>query len=293
MKRPQSSSSLWQVGTAALVLGSMAITYFLSGPHNRKSRNEIFEKSQEEIDRNLTTPANATFGLVWPIIYSGTAALAIHQALPSQNGNPRYEQARPWLLVCYGLNALFGYFFSSDSKVGRVGAAITTLATLPPALLLHHSLEIGQTEVPEPENTLRKSISLYNGWLTAASVVSIGNLLIQAGVRLSPTHSVRVASAVLMTTGGLGLAVAQRLNDPFYLAPFVAAFGGIAAKQAGKNNEVAGLATAWAAALTLVIARSMTQSGTETFSLTEESESPAEVKPEAMAQSGSAERSGA
>ncbi len=51
---------------------------------------------------------------------------------------------------------------------------------------------------------------------------------------------------MLPATGLPGLTVAKRLNDPYYLLPFVAGFLGIAAKQSGKHNGVAALAGTWA-----------------------------------------------
>ncbi|MFD2574118.1 tryptophan-rich sensory protein [Spirosoma soli] len=239
-------------GIAALVIGSILGTFFFSRPRKGAFRTTLADEQQEELDRNLTTPANATFGVVWPVVYTGTIGLAIHQALPSQQNNLRYAKARPWLAVNYVLNALFGYFFSRQDVRSRVGAGLTTVSMLPASLALHQQLEIGKTEVPEPENTLRKSISLYAGWLTAATVVSGANLLQQAGFLVPKAVARRLAYAVLSGTGGLGLIVSKRLNDPYYLTTLIAAFVGIAAKQRGKNDGVAALAAAWALVLTAV-----------------------------------------
>ncbi len=241
-------SSMSRLGTAAFVVSSILGTYFLSGPRNRKSRNQVFRKQQKKLDRNLIAPANATFGVMWPIIYLGTTALVIHQALPSQQDNPRYQKAQPWFWTSYALNALFGYFFSSGDKASRVGAGITTLTILPSALGLHQALEIGKTEAPPTENALQKSVSLYAGWVTAASVVSISNLLLEAGYEPNRERAVPMAQAVLGLTGTLGAVVSHRLNDLYYLLPFAAAFTGIAAKQSGKRNQVAGVAGALALA---------------------------------------------
>lgn len=242
------SFSVPRIGTAAFVVGSILGTYFWSGPRNRKSRNQVFWKQQKKLDKNLIAPANATFGVVWPVIYLGTTALAVHQALPSQQDNPRYQKAMPWFWVSYGLNALFGYYFSSGDKFSRVAAGITTLATLPPALGLHRALEIGTTQPPQPERTLHKAVSLYAGWVTAASVVSTSNLLLEASYKPTRQQAVPLAEAVLGLTGALGVGVARQLNDPYYMLPFAAAFTGVAAKQYRKKTSVAGVAGALAVA---------------------------------------------
>ncbi|CCH51442.1 hypothetical protein BN8_00366 [Fibrisoma limi BUZ 3] len=243
------NNQLERYATAAFVIGSIIGTYFFSRPRRGAFRTEIADEQQRELDLNLTTPANATFGIAWPVIYTGTIGLAIHQALPSQENNPRYASARPWLWANYALNLVFGYFFSKSDLPSRAGGALTTISLLPLSLGLHRQLEIGRTEVPEPENTLRKSISLYTGWLTAATVVSGANLLLQAGYRVSPAAARRWAYGILSATGGLGIIVSKRLNDPYYLLTLITAFVGIAAKQRGRNDEVAALAAAWAVAL--------------------------------------------
>jgi hypothetical protein len=53
-----------------------------------------------------------------------------------------------------------------------------------------------------------------------------------------PKQAVKWANGVLSFTAVLGPIVAKKLNDPYYLLPFVAAFTGIAAKQYGKQNNV-------------------------------------------------------
>lgn len=252
------TTDLWRWGTAAFVVGSIVGTGFFSNPGRRGSSTKLFNGQQRELDQNLTTPANGTFPIAWSVIYSGTVGLVIHQALPAQGSNPRYAKARPWWLLNYALNALFGYFFSRPDKASRVGASLTTIALLPTALGLHRSLEIDQpTDVPQPERTLRRSVSLYAGWLTAATVVSAGNLLIQAGFRVRPPQAERWAYGMLPVTASLGIWIARRLNDPYYLIPFVAAFSGMAAKQWPKTKGVAALSGACALATTVALIRQL------------------------------------
>ncbi|OZI09112.1 tryptophan-rich sensory protein [Siphonobacter sp. BAB-5385] len=231
------TSSLQRIGTAIAVVGSIVGTYFYT--RSRTQRRSTFSKQRKEIDENLLTPSNETFGIMWPTIYTGTTALAIHQALPDQLDNPRYQKAVPWLLSSYALNNVFTYFFSRDDKASRRASALTTIALLPNALMLHKALEIGQTEVPQPERTFQKSISLYAGWLTAASVISAGNLLLQSGIKIPESLKGKVTCGALSATATLGIGMAKKLNDPYYLLPFIAAFVGIASKQYGERDDVA------------------------------------------------------
>lgn len=228
--------------TAAIVIGSIIGTYFFSRSRKNGIQTPLDKKRQEKADRNLVTPANATFGIVWSTIYIGTVALAIHQALPSQFSNPRYQKAQPWLRISYLLTGIFGYFFSKSDKQSRIGAAITTISMLPAAIGLHRALEIGQTEVTGPENIIRKSISLYTGWLTAAAAVSATTLVQEAGYMTKEDDAKHWTMGALPITTGLGVIISNRLNDPYYLVSIVAALTGIAVKQKESNKEVSILA---------------------------------------------------
>ena len=228
--------------TAAIVIGGIIGTYFLSRPRKKVIETPLDKKRQEKVDRNLLTPANATFGIVWGTIYAGTIALAIHQALPAERDNPRYRKAQPWLRLNYILTGVFGYFFSKSDKKSRIGAAITTISMLPAAIGLHRALEIGQTAVEGPENALRKFVSLYTGWLTAASAVSATTLVQEAGFAKKTEEAKKWALGALPVTTGVGAIVANRLNDPYYLLTLIAALTGIAVKQKETNVEISVLA---------------------------------------------------
>ena len=228
--------------TAAIIIGGIVGTYFFSRTRKNAVKTYLDKKRQEKVDRNLVTPANETFGIVWSTIYAGTVSLAIHQALPSQLENPRYRKAQPWLRLNYILTGVFGYFFSKSDKKNRIGAALTTISMLPAAIGLHRALEIGQTEVDGAENVIRKFISLYAGWLTAATAVSATTLIQEAGYAVNPEDAKKWALGFLPVTTGIGAVVSNRLNDPFYLITLIAALTGIAAKQKDTNNEISILA---------------------------------------------------
>ncbi|MBE9463203.1 tryptophan-rich sensory protein [Dyadobacter subterraneus] len=229
--------------TAAIVIGGILGTYFFSRPRKKVIDTPFDKKRQDKVDRNLVTPANETFGIVWSTIYIGTLALAIHQALPSQIINPRYQKAQPWLRISYLLTGLFGYFFSKSDKTSRIGAAVTTISMLPAAIALHRALEIGQTEVNGAENIIRKSISLYTGWLTAAAAVSATTLVQEAGYMIKPDDAKHWTLGLLPVTTGLGVVISNRLNDPYYLVTIIAALTGIAVKQKDTNKEISILAS--------------------------------------------------
>ncbi|CCG98067.1 hypothetical protein FAES_0053 [Fibrella aestuarina BUZ 2] len=236
------NTKISRLATAALVVGSIVGTYFFAGPRNKKRRTDVVPEYNDELDTNLITPAGPTFAAVWPVIYTGTLGLAVHQALPSQVENPRYEKAAPWLVVNYLLNGLFGIFFSRGEKAARMAANAVTVTQLPTVLALHQALGVGQTDVPEPERTFHRATGIYAGWITVATGVATTNLLIENGWREPRSRAVPYAIGLLNVLGAIGLTVSKRLNDPYYLLPFIAGFTGVAAKQYGRNNAVAGVA---------------------------------------------------
>ncbi|WP_375448538.1 tryptophan-rich sensory protein [uncultured Fibrella sp.] len=237
------NTKISRLATAALVIGSIVGTYFFAGPRNKKRRTDVVPEYQDELETNLITPVGGTFAAVWPVIYTGTLGLAVHQALPSQVNNPRYDKAAPWLVVNYLLNGLFGVFFSRGEKKARVAANAITVTTLPTVLALHQALGVGQTpDVLQPEKTFHRAAGIYAGWITVATGVATTNLLIEAGYRVSRERAVPFAVGLLGVLGAIGIAVSKKLNDPYYLLPFVAGFTGVAAKQAGRNEAVAAVA---------------------------------------------------
>lgn len=240
------NTKVGRIATAAWVIGSIVVTSFLTSRRDRKRRSEVAPVFKGELDANLTTPANVTFAIMWPTIYAGTVGLAIHQALPSQVDNPRYENATRWLAANYLLNGVYGSLFSHGEKLARVAANVVTIAQLPTVLALHNALEVGKTEVAEPERTFQRTAGIYAGWTTVASGLAVTNLLIEAGYRVSHKRAEPYAVGVLSILGAIGLVVSKKLNDPYYLLPFVMGFTGVAAKQHGRNDLVAGVAGALA-----------------------------------------------
>ncbi|MFD1141243.1 tryptophan-rich sensory protein [Larkinella insperata] len=238
------NSLFWRIGTAALVVGSIVYTVTANLGKRKKEEEEesdnVLPEYRRVFDANPIVPDGWTFATVWSTIYAGTTAYTVHQALPSQQNNPRYRNALPWLATSYVLNAVFGRLFSDPRQTSMIGSDLVTKASLPVALALHQQLEIGKTPVGSPEQYLRIPFSLYAGWLTTASVVGTPNLLLNLEVwKPEPRRDTPVFVGVLGATTAVAYAVARRLNDPYYLLPFVAGFAGIATKQYGRNNAVA------------------------------------------------------
>lgn len=261
------NASFWRIATAVFAAGSIIYTTLSSSQSRRASRErkkrgqsgseyeyDVPVEYEEVFAKNEIVPAGWAFGAVWSTVYMGLAALMIHQALPSEESNSRYRKALPWWLVSWTLNALFGRFFSQNDPQSIIISDVITKLNLPAALGLHKSLEIGKTSVSGPEKYLRIPVSLYAGWLTTASVVGTPDTLLTLDVwKPKDKRDEPVAAGVLGATAGVGYFIARRLNDPWYMVPFVAGFGGIATRQWTKHPVIgwtaAALATSYAGLL--------------------------------------------
>ncbi|GAB4020493.1 hypothetical protein GCM10028808_61800 [Spirosoma migulaei] len=256
------NSSFWRIATAALAVGSIIYTTVSSNRSRQESKErkeseqgglayeyDVPEEYERVFEKNMIVPDGWTFGVVWSTIYSGLTAMMVHQALPSQEHNPRYQKALPWWWTSWALNAIFGRFFSQNDPRSIVISDLTTKFNLPAALALHQSLEIGKTDVPSPEKYLRIPISLYAGWLTAATVVGTPNTILTLNAwKPDEERDEPVAAGILAATAGAGYLIARRLNDPWYMVPFVAGFTGIATRDWQKQPVVGWTAAILAAA---------------------------------------------
>lgn len=259
------NSSFWRVATAVFAIGSIVYTSTSSARSRRQGKQMKQAKTEPEydvptqyqkvFDQNLIIPAGWSFGAVWSTVYTGLGGLMVHQALSSQIDNPRYRRALPWWLASWTLNAIFGRYFSQDDKPSIVISDLTTKANLITALGLHHALEIGKTDVPAPEKYLRIPVSLYAGWLTAATVVGTPDTLLTLNAwDRNDERDAPLSAGILGATAGVGYVVARQLNDPWYMLPFVAGFGGIATRQWNRYPVVGWTAGALALAYTGLLA---------------------------------------
>ncbi len=291
------NASLWRVATVAFAAGSILYTSLSSRRSRQKKTVEkllslktgfnVPVEYQKVFDKNLIIPAGWAFGVVWSTIYSGLGALLVHQALPAQADNPRYQKAQPWLLVNFALNAIFGRFFNDDHKSSVVISDLTTKANLAAALALHQSLEIGKTDVSAPEKYLRIPVSLYAGWLTTATVVGTPDTLLTLGWEVDQKRDVPLAAGILSATAGAGYVLARQLNDPWYLVPFVAGFGGIATRQVNRNPVVGWTAAGLAAAYVGILAYWLPKGKFHDYERTVEDTEAVEIEPVAVADAGS------
>ena len=84
----------------------------------------------------------------------------------------------------------------------------------------------------------RIPVSLYSGWLTAATVVGTPDSLLTLGLwDRDDERDLPLAAGILGATGAAGYAIARHLNDPWFMVPFIAGFGGIATRHRNKPDK--------------------------------------------------------
>ena len=171
----------------------------------------------------LLTPAPYAF-LIWIPIYLGLLALAVYQALPDQEENPRLQALRPWLALTAVLNAIWLYSVAD----GRLWLPVLTIfALLATAIAMRRALGVG-VEHGGVLRWLGYAVSLYAGWLTLATIVNTSSALLLSGWTSGATFW---AIVMLLVGTIIGLTVRVNWRDPVYGGVFVWTFLAIAIGQ--------------------------------------------------------------
>lgn len=173
----------------------------------------------------LLTPAPYAF-LIWAPIYLGLLALAVYQALPAQEDDPRLKELRPWLAMTAVLNA-FWLFAVADGRLWL--PVLTIFALLATALVMRRALGIG-VRYGGVMRWLGYSLSLYAAWLTLATIVNTSSALLLSGWTGGATFWTIV---MLLVGTAIGLTVRVNWRDPVYGGVFVWTFLAIAVGQWG------------------------------------------------------------
>ena len=209
----------------------------------------IEELSDRDNGGVLIQPTNGAFS-IWGPIYAGLLGLAASQAFrpgadPLGEG---YVRARLPLVV----NMLLNFVWFVVTQREQQGLSLLVLVgQFLTALWLYFSLRV---HVPGLrgrgiQRLIRGSASLYAGWLTVATVISVAGLLNSAGFRVLGLSDEAWTVVMLIVSAGIGFLGRFAWRDRVYGAVFVWAFGGIAVK-AGQPDGV--VVTAWVLAATML-----------------------------------------
>ena len=131
-------------------------------------------------------PANYAFA-IWGVIYTLLAIFTVYQALPTRCVPSRNDQ-----LIFGDLNYLFATnmvtngiwlpIFQLDSKVGFVIALLVIVVVISSAVYMMRKVTRARVNAWEFVS-LRLGLSIYSGWLTAATILNVTYMLKCFGVK--------------------------------------------------------------------------------------------------------------
>lgn len=209
---------------------------------------EVGERS--DAVHTLVTPAGWAFS-IWGVLYAGSLAYALRQALPALRGNPLLARIGWPSAGAFLGNALWALYTQSFGlSFVSVAIIVFTLVCLL-TVYLRFAREGGFT--PGALWLTVVPLSALAGWLTAATIANIAAALKFHGIALDPA----AGAAMLVGAGAVaaGMLALGRGNF-WYALPFLWA---LAAIHAEGGRESSTIATASIAAALLVVASAVVQ----------------------------------
>lgn len=233
-----------QIITLAFIIGMVAMSIIAQ-------LSDFGGQSVDDTSNRITTllnPAPYAFG-IWGLIYLGLLGFGIYQVLPAQRDNPRLQRASSWIIVNAIANMLW-YPAAYQKSWDGITSNLLLIIMLYSLVKISQALQIRQVIVSTGETWLaRLPFSLYFGWVTVATPVSIANLLAYNGWNGGSTAP--DIWAVIILAVGLIIAFYTYLRVANFAYLLVIAWGyvAIAVEQASISREVA-----WAALVGAVLA---------------------------------------
>ena len=184
----------------------------------------------------LFFPADYVFGTIWPVIYLGIVALAVHQVLPSQVSNRRYQRSMWVLAVSLLLNGTWIVIFNAELFVLSLLTIVPILVT---AVIAYRRLEIGQApEAGSAERILTIPVAIYVAWLTIATVANVSLVLASEGWGGWGLAYSTWGVLMLVVGTGLGGILLLVFRDPVIPAVYLYAYMGIMVRRLGEYQGI-------------------------------------------------------
>jgi len=193
---------------------------------------------QSDSVRTLITPAGWAFS-IWSVLYAGSLAFAIYQALPAQRHNPLLREIR-WPAAGAFLGNAVWAAYTQIYGLSVISTAII-LFTLACLLAIYRRFAAWKRPLRPGERWCAVlALSALGGWLTAASIVNIAASLQFHGVEAG--DGAALISAALVVVGGaiVCAALLRGRGNPAYGVVFLWALAAIFAAGGQRAGEVAG-----------------------------------------------------
>lgn len=174
-----------------------------------------------------STPAGWTFA-IWSLIHLALIAFTVFQ-LGRLGDSPRAEAVRGPFVFAAAANCCWLVFWAYEALVVTLVVMLLLLASLVAA---YRELRTSVPATPAEAWCLDRPISLYLGWVTAATLANLSVVVVHAGwlpAAIDPETWSLIALALAL---GIAAFVYLRLADPVYLGVIAWAMTGIAFKTA-------------------------------------------------------------
>jgi translocator protein len=201
--------------TVVVIVNTLAVLL----PINRMSTGKI-----SDLYPSLFTPAGFTFS-IWSVIYLGLISFTVAQF--KYKDKPYFKELSLWFLlscfanVCWIL--VWHYLFTTASLI----IMLVLLFSLTRIFILLHQTEIKNRV---EHFFIRVPFVIYLAWICVATIANASALLVSlnwSGGTIAPEHW----TVVMITAAGLlGLVVAYKFEEPFFLLVLIWAFFGIYSK---------------------------------------------------------------
>jgi hypothetical protein len=188
-------------------------------------------------------PAGYVFS-VWGLIYLGLIIYTVYQALPSQRENDILAAIAPVYWVSSLANTIWIFLWHYEVFSLTLVAMLALLVSLIVIYLKLRNLS-GQEKW-----LVRLPFSIYLGWISVATVANFSQFLYFFNWNGFGIEGAFWAVIMLGVATVLGLLMAFRENDPFYVLVLIWAFAGIAVSQADTALVVN---AAWAGVIVLAV----------------------------------------
>lgn len=180
------------------------------------------------------TPAGYAFS-IWSLIYFGTVAFSIYQALPKNA--ERFRAIRTAYIFSCAANCAWLYFWHQEAITASTAVIFLLLGSL-----AYLNVKLKQTETAGEFWLAKVPFSLYFGWVTAAAILNATIWLVYLNFQTSETVAVASGAVLLLAATALGVVIRFKLNNVFYPLAVAWALTAIAVKQGGQTLIVASAA---------------------------------------------------
>lgn len=166
---------IFRYGNVVSLVAVLVVNYLASG-------TAVFQNSVGSISDalgTLITPADYAFS-IWGIIYTGLFGLMLYQFFPEQRRNKRIEAIGPWFILNNLVTIVWLVTWVNELFVVQMVAMFGILATL---IVIIARADVFQSPNRPPAEWLVLDIpfSLYTGWISVATVLSVSAFLQSIG----------------------------------------------------------------------------------------------------------------